>query len=147
MAEQLQDNEISDQTSQLVDSNDEDSRLMSMLIYLLSLFSGIIGPIIIWVIKRKESKLVDKAGKNYFNFAISYTIWTIILTVIMLIPFIIGLSMNNDTAAMIGIIFYIVGAFALLVLCLLSFIFTIIACVKYYGGKEYLIPLSIRFFK
>ncbi len=120
MAEQFQDNEISDQTSQMIDSNDEDSRLMSMLIYLLSLFSGIIGPIIIW---------------------------TIILTVIMLIPFIIGLSMNNDTAAMIGIIFYIVGVIALLVLCLLSFIFTIIACVKYYGGKEYLIPLSIRFFK
>ena len=25
--------------------------------------------------------------------------------------------------------------------------FHIVACVKYFGGKEYVVPLSIRFFK
>ncbi|RZH97950.1 DUF4870 domain-containing protein, partial [Staphylococcus aureus] len=28
---------------------------------------------------------------------------------------------------------------------ILSFVFTIIACVKYYNGQEYIIPLTIRF--
>ncbi|HCX1085952.1 TPA: DUF4870 domain-containing protein, partial [Staphylococcus aureus] len=28
---------------------------------------------------------------------------------------------------------------------ILSFVFTIIACVKYYNGQEYVIPLTIRF--
>ncbi|WP_439144638.1 DUF4870 domain-containing protein [Staphylococcus warneri] len=35
----------------------------------------------------------------------------------------------------------------MLVLYVVSYIFSIIACVKYYNGNEYLIPLSIRFFK
>lgn len=46
----------------------DDARLMAMLIYVLSFFTSIIGPLIIWLIKRDESPFVDRAGKNYFNF-------------------------------------------------------------------------------
>ncbi|MDT3789834.1 DUF4870 domain-containing protein, partial [Staphylococcus aureus] len=64
-------------------SNDEN--IMAMLIYLLSLFTSIIGPLIIWLLKKDESKLVDRAGKNYLNYTISYIIWSIVLVVITLI--------------------------------------------------------------
>lgn len=37
------------------------------------------------VIEKDESKLVDRAGKNYLNYTISYIIWSIVLVVITLI--------------------------------------------------------------
>ena len=50
--------------STIQNEESQDNRLMAMLIYLLSLFTGIIGPLIIWLLKRKESRLVDVSGKR-----------------------------------------------------------------------------------
>ena len=147
MTEHNQNDVLHHQTSEVIDSDNQESRLMAMLIYLLSLFSGFIGPLIIWIIKHKESRFVNKAGKNYLNYVISYTIWTIIILVVMLVPFFFFFFIGNDTSMIVGFIIYIIGFIIMMVLALVSFIFTIIACVKYYNGNEYLIPLSIRFFK
>lgn len=82
---ELKSKNVSDQTSSDNLSNDstvhhqstiqneesQDNRLMAMLIYLLSLFTGIIGPLIIWLLKRKESRLIDVSGKTYLNYFIS----------------------------------------------------------------------------
>lgn len=103
-----------------------DARLMATLIYVLSFFAPLIVPLIIWLIKREESPFVDRAGKNYFNFLISYTIWTTISTLALLI---------------------LIGIVLLPILAILIIIFTIVAAVKAYNGEDYLPPLSIRFFK
>lgn len=105
---------------------DADARLMATLIYVLSFFTFLIAPLIIWLIKRDESPFVDRAGKNYLNFLLSYLIWI--------------------TVASIAI-FIIIGIIILPILLLLNFIFTIVAAVKAYNGEDYLPPLSIRFFK
>ena len=105
---------------------DADARLMATLIYVLSFFTSLIAPLIIWLIKRDESPFVDRAGKNYLNFLLSYLIWI--------------------TVASIAI-FIIIGIIILPILLLLNFIFTIVAAVKAYNGEDYLPPLSIRFFK
>ncbi|SCU02426.1 membrane protein [Staphylococcus xylosus] len=105
---------------------DADARLMATLIYVLSFFTSLIAPLIIWLIKRDESPFVDRAGKNYLNFLLSYLIWI--------------------TVASIAI-FIIIGIIILPILVLLNFIFTIVAAVKAYNGEDYLPPLSIRFFK
>lgn len=105
---------------------DADARLMATLIYVLSFFTSLIAPLIIWLIKRDESPFVDRAGKNYLNFLLSYLIWI--------------------TVASIAI-FIIIGIIILPTLLLLNFIFTIVAAVKAYNGEDYLPPLSIRFFK
>lgn len=105
---------------------DADARLMATLIYVLSFFTSLIAPLIIWLIKRDESLFVDRAGKNYLNFLLSYLIWI--------------------TVASIAI-FIIIGIIILPILLLLNFIFTIVAAVKAYNGEDYLPPLSIRFFK
>lgn len=55
--------------------------------------------------------------------------------------------MGTDTSMTVGFIIYFIGFIIMMILAFVSFIFTIIACVKYYNGNEYLIPLSIRFFK
>ncbi len=103
-----------------------DARLMATLIYVLSFFTSLIAPLIIWLIKREDSPFVDRAGKNYFNFLLSYVIWSIIGTITMLI---------------------LIGFVLLPIIVILNFIFTIVAAVKAYNGEDYLPPLSIRFFK
>ncbi|MDY5061326.1 DUF4870 domain-containing protein [Staphylococcus simulans] len=103
----------------------EDARLFACLIYVLSFFTTIIGPLIIWLTKGSESYFVDKTAKNYFNFVISYTIWTFIALILCLM---------------------IIGMIILPVLGILSIVFSVVAAVKAYNGEEYLIPLSIRFF-
>ncbi len=71
------------QDSTVKRDNEDDARLMSMLIFLLGFFTSVIGPIIIWAIKRNEARLVDKAGKNYFNMLISYLIWNFVVGICM----------------------------------------------------------------
>ena len=61
--------------SKIRQDEDQDARLMSMLIYLLGLFTSFIAPLVIWLVKRKDSKLVDTAGKTYLNYFISYFIY------------------------------------------------------------------------
>ena len=131
--------EMNDVTNHQPNRKSNDENIMAMLIYLLSLFTSIIGPLIIWLLKKDESKLVDRAGKNYLNYTISYIIWSIVLVVITLIGvFLIA----TDISFIIIIGFIILSIFAF---SILSFVFTIIACVKYYNGQEYVIPLTIRF--
>lgn len=69
---------------------------------------------------------MDKVSKNYFNFLLSYFIWSIL--------------------ALISI-FILIGFILVPVIALLNFIFTIVAAVKSYNGEDYLPPLSIKFFK
>ena len=52
-----------------------DDRLLACLIYVTSFFTAIIGPLLIWIIKKEESELINFHGKQYFNFFISYTIY------------------------------------------------------------------------
>lgn len=103
-----------------------DDRLMGTLIYVLSFFTSLIAPLIIWLIKREDSPFIDKTGKNYFNFLLSYMIWLIVASIAM---------------------FIIIGFILFPIIAILNFIFTIVAAVKAYNGEYYLPPLSIRFFK
>lgn len=103
-----------------------DERLLAAAIYVISFFAPILGPLIIWLLKKNDSSFINYHGKEYFNFMISYSIYTIISLILMIV--------------LIGIIgLWIIGIYV--------FIFTIVAAVKAYEGKEYRIPLVIRFIK
>ncbi|AGX05084.1 hypothetical protein B14911_23017 [Bacillus sp. NRRL B-14911] len=107
-------------------NSSSDERLMASLIYISSLFTTFLGPLIIWLLKKDDSELVNYHGKEYFNFLISYGVYSIISTVLMIV--------------LIGFItIWIVGALAL--------VFTIVAAVKAYEGNEYRIPLVFRLIK
>ncbi|MFD2657028.1 DUF4870 domain-containing protein [Gracilibacillus thailandensis] len=103
-----------------------DERLFGMLIYLLSFFAPIIGPLIIWLIKRDESAFIDYHGKEYFNFFISFTIYSIVSGILVVV---------------------LIGFVLLAIVAVLAFIFTLIALFKAFNGEEYRIPLVIRFIK
>ncbi|HLQ95879.1 MAG TPA: DUF4870 domain-containing protein [Pseudogracilibacillus sp.] len=119
----------------------DDERLFAMLIYLSSLFTTFIGPILIWLIKREESGYVDFHGKEYLNFIISYTIYGIASGVILVFGIIL---------TFIPIIGFIILGLATLVLSLIGLtvlILTIVAAIKAYNGERYRIPLVFRLIK
>ncbi len=89
-------------------------------------FGNIIGPLVIWLIKKEEYPFVDDQGKEALNFQIT-----------MVIAFFICFLL---TFVAIGIfLFFVVGIFALIV--------TIIAIVKSSQGEAYRYPISIRLIK
>ena len=104
-----------------------------MLCHLLSLtlligvpLGNILGPLIIWLIKRDEDPFVDLCGKESLNFQISMTIYIVIAGIL---------------------IFFIVGLFIIPALMILNIVYTIIAAIKASKGTSYTYPLSIRFIK
>jgi uncharacterized Tic20 family protein len=101
----------------------------------LSAFAGmvipslghILGPLIIWLVKKPESPAIDAAGRNVLNFQISWTIWMVVslvvgfagscLVVPIVIPFALGIA---------WVVFVILGA------------------MKAGNGETYKFPLTIK---
>ncbi|MDD5644576.1 MAG: DUF4870 domain-containing protein [bacterium] len=89
-------------------------------------FGNIIGPLVIWLIKKDEMPFVSEQGKEALNFQISMTIYAIISAFLM---------------------FVIVGFFLLFAIVIINLIFVILAAVKVSKGESYKYPLAIRFLK
>lgn len=104
----------------------KDERLMATGIYVLSFFTNIIGPLIIWLLKKDDSSLIDFHGKEYFNFLISYSVYAIVSSILMVV---------------------LIGFVLLPIVGIMAFIFTIIGAVKAYNGELYRIPLVFRLIK
>ncbi|HIV74637.1 MAG TPA: DUF4870 domain-containing protein [Candidatus Pseudogracilibacillus intestinigallinarum] len=103
-----------------------DERIFAMLIYLTSFFTTIIGPLLIWLLKRDDSKFVDFHGKNYLNFLISFVIYGIIAVILKIL---------------------LIGFILLPIVGLLVIIFTIFGAIKAYQGEWYSIPFTIKFIR
>ncbi|MGB5757086.1 MAG: DUF4870 domain-containing protein, partial [Acidimicrobiales bacterium] len=100
-----------------------DDRSMAMLIHLLSLVAGFIGPLIVWLIKRDQSAFIDYHGKEALNFQISMFIYWIVALLAMII---------------------LIGFLLIPVLLVLQLLFPILAAVAANKGEYYRYPLSIR---
>lgn len=100
--------------------------MLAAILYVVSLFFPIIGPLVIWLLKKDESSFINYHGREYFNFFISYTVYSVISGIL---------------------IFLIVGIFLLWILGIMALVFTIIAAVKAYEGNEYRFPLIFRVIK
>lgn len=89
-------------------------------------FASIIGPLVIWMIKRDEMPFVEDQGKESLNFQI-----TMLLAMIVS-----GL-----------LIFVVIGFVLIFVVLIFQFIVVIIASIKANEGVYYRYPLCIRFIK
>ena len=109
-------------------SNDE--RTFGMLCHLSALagfifpFGNIIGPLIVWAIKKDQYPWVDQHGKESLNFQISMTIYVIISAIL---------------------IFILIGIFFLVALGIINLVFIILASVKANNGEDFSYPLAIHF--
>ena len=106
-------------------------RTWIILIHLtaLSLFIGlpfgnVIGPLVIWLLKKHDSAAIDAHGKEALNFQLSMTIYTLLA----------GLSC-----------FFVIGIVLLPLILLANVILIIIASIKASNGEFYRYPLTIRF--
>jgi len=109
-----------------------EERTMAMWCHLLALsgfvipFGSIIGPLVLWLIKRKESPYIDAQGKEAVNFQISIFIYMIASAILILVA--------------VGFLpMFAVGIFAL--------VYTIIAAEKANNGEDFRYPVTIRFIK
>ena len=111
-----------------------DARQMAMFCHLAS-FAGmigiplgnIIGPLIIWLIKKDEHAFVDDQGKEALNFQITMTI-----AALLCIPL---------------VFLFCIGAVLAIALWVFDVIVTIIAAIKANEGVAYRYPFTLRLIK
>ena len=97
-------------------------------------FGNVVGPLIVWLIKRDEHPLVDDQGKQSLNFQISLTIYTVAL----LIP---GIILTALFCVGLILIFAAIGV------GIAGLVFMIIACTRANRGEYYRYPCCIRFLR
>jgi len=93
---------------------------------LFPLVGHIVGPLVIWLIKRETMPLVEDQGKEALNFQITMTIAFVIAGLLCLI---------------------VIGFVLLPLIGLFDVILTIVAAVKANEGVAYRYPATIRFLK
>ena len=84
----------------------------------------LLGPLIVWLVKRGDSPEIDAHGKEALNFQISMLLYTLISGMFCLV--------------LIGFVF-------LAILWVLNAVFVIIASIHASEGKFYRYPMTIRF--
>ncbi len=135
-----------------------EERNWSMLVHLSALSSlvtsglgGILGPLIVWLIFRGRSDMVNFHGKKALNFNISFLIYYIILIALMIPFFVIGTIADIEqeivagfweTLALLG-----VSLFLMLILGITWIIWTIVAAVRASRGDPPGYVLAIPFLK
>ena len=121
------------ETAQSASSESRETRKWAMICHLIALVgllgNGIgflVGPLVVWLVKREENPFIDEQGKEAVNFQITMIIVALISGVLTLV---------------------LVGFILLIVVGLLMIIFPIIAAVKSSDGVHYRYPITIRFIK
>lgn len=113
--------------------SEQDARLYGMLCHLTALvgyiaipFGHILGPLIVWLIKKDQYPFVDDQGKESLNFQLSLTIY----------------------AAISGVLICVLIGFVLLpAVYVFGLVMVIIASLQANQGVYYRYPLTIRFLR
>jgi uncharacterized Tic20 family protein len=94
---------------------------------------NVVGPLIIWLLKRQESPYLDTVGKRVVNFQISYSLY------------------GFAAATLIGLLWWLViGLFLVplyVIIAVAWLLFTIIGAVKESNREAYEFPCVIKFFQ
>lgn len=112
--------------------SEKDARQWAMLTHisaLIGIFTGIgflLGPLIMWIIKKDESAFVDAHGKEAVNFQITMMIAALISSVLMIV---------------------LIGFVLILIVALMAIILPIVAGLKANEGEYYRYPATIRIIK
>ena len=98
--------------------------LAGLCVFVLPVVGNIVGPLVIWQLKKDEHPFVDQQGKEALNFQISIMIYSLVSAVLT---------------------FICVGFFLLAAVGVIDLVFLLIAAVKANNGQSYRYPLTIRF--
>ncbi len=111
---------------------DPDARLWGMLAHFAGLigfiipFGNLIGPLIVWQVKKDQMPFVDDQGKESLNFQITISIAVVVCLVLMLV---------------------LIGFVLLPLVGLVALVLMVIAGIKANGGERYRYPFALRLIK
>ena len=89
-------------------------------------FGHVVGPLVVWLVKRDELPFVDEQGREAVNFQITATI----ALALAVATFCVGVGV---------VLVPLVGT--------LTIVFIVVAAIKANGGEHYRYPLTIRFIR
>ena len=111
---------------------DNDQRTWAMFCHLRALagllfpFGSVIGPLIVWLVKKEEMPLVAEHGRKSLNFQLTMMIAYIVCFMLM---------------------FVVVGVILLPLVALFSLIMVVVSAIKANDGKEVKYPMAIELIK
>jgi len=91
-----------------------------------NLILGLVGTLVVWLIKREDGAFIDDQGKEALNFQISLLVYLFVCFILMI---------------------FVIGALLLIPLGVYAFVSVIVAAVKASEGVPYRHPICIRFIK
>ncbi|MGE9295195.1 MAG: DUF4870 domain-containing protein [Puniceicoccales bacterium] len=110
---------------------DKDENMWAMFCHLAALaglvgvpFGNVLGPLIIWLIKKNEMPAIDAHGKESINFQLSMTIYLIVAGIL---------------------VFVFIGIFLVIALMIANVVLVILASIRANEGGFYRYPITIRF--
>lgn len=120
----------------------EEERTFATLIHLSGLlwllgFPGVVGVLLIWLLKRDQSAFVDVHGKEALNFQISLILYGIAIGGVALIGFFL-------TVVLVGFVLLIPAMIASVALLILQIVTSILAAMEANRGAYYRYPLTLR---
>lgn len=89
-------------------------------------FGSLIGPLVLWLVKKDSSRFLDEVGKETVNFQITLLI-AVVISIILC--------------------FVLIGALLLFAIGVYALVTIIIAAIKANDGVVYRYPVNIRFIK
>jgi uncharacterized Tic20 family protein len=118
---------------QAVAQYSEEEKKWAMICHLSALsgflipFGNLLGPLVVWLIKKDTMPLVDQHGKESLNFQITVTIAAVISAVLMLV---------------------LIGRLLMIIVGIGALVLTIMASIKVSNGElNYKYPFSIKLLK
>ncbi|WP_217875444.1 DUF4870 domain-containing protein [Pseudoalteromonas shioyasakiensis] len=111
---------------------DKEQRTWAMFCHLSALaglifpFGSVIGPLIVWLVKKEEMPLVAEHGRKSLNFQLTMMIAYIVCFMLM---------------------FVVVGVILLPLVALFSLIMVVVSAIKANDGKDVKYPMAIEFIK
>jgi uncharacterized Tic20 family protein len=100
-----------------------DEKTLALLSHILTIVAPIIAPLIIWLIKKDESKYIAYHAKESLNFQIT----------MMLI--------------IVGLFITIIGILFAWIVAIIGLVFVVLATIKASEGKLYKYPFALRLIK
>lgn len=99
---------------------------LSSLVGVIIPFGSVLGPLVIWLIKKDTLPFVDDQGKEALNFNITVAIAFVISAILMLV---------------------VIGLFLMVLVGIAWLVLTIIATIKASNGEAYRYPFTLRLIK
>ncbi|GAB1538099.1 DUF4870 domain-containing protein [Scytonema sp. NUACC21] len=116
-------------------------------------FLNILGPLIVWQLRKKQDPWIDFQGKEAVNFQLSLTMYAFIIIAISLLLVLAtgGVALTTDLPSnyletILNSLLAILSI-TIIVLMVSKFILVSFAAIKAYRGQHYRYPFTIRFLR